>query len=66
MKHDCITNAQGRLPCSCHLHDRNSSRSDPHSDPWGWIDDMRYLMDRALLIVTAIAIVAIAYRIFHH
>lgn len=56
--HDCHTNQQGRLPCTCDL--------SPLGSPWDWIDDIaHYYLDRALLIACAAVIVAIAYRIFH-
>lgn len=55
--HDCHTNQQGRLPCTC---DRS-----PLGSPWDWIDDLR---DRRALVASAVAIVAIgamAYSFFH-
>lgn len=55
--HDCYTDQQGRLPCTC---DRS-----PLGSPWDWIDDIEYCLDRTLLIVCAAFIVAIAYRIFY-
>ncbi len=60
MKHDCITNRQGRCTCTCERADIT-----PHGSLWDWIDDIAYYVDRALLIVCAAVIVAIAYRIFH-
>ena len=60
MKHDCITDQQGRLPCTCKCDTRA-----PYGSPWDWIDDIAYYADRALLIACAAFIVAIAYRIFH-
>lgn len=60
MKHDCFTDRQGRGPCTCKCATRA-----PAAGPWDWIDDIAYYVDRALLIVCAAVIVAIAYRIFH-
>lgn len=60
MKHQCHTDQQGRLPCTCNCADRA-----PYGSPWEWIDDIEYYVDRALLIACAAVIVAIAYRIFH-
>lgn len=66
--HDCFTDQQGHLPCTCSkFMQENSDGSDAHqsNNPWDWIDDLAYPIDRALLIACALAIVAIAYRIFH-
>ena len=66
--HDCFTDQQGHLPCTCSkFMQENSDGSDANqsNNPWDWIDDLAYPIDRALLIACALAIVAIAYRIFH-
>ena len=60
MKHECHTGQQGRLPCTCNLHD-----DSPYGSPWAWIDDLSYPLDRALLIACAALIVAIPYLLFH-
>lgn len=65
MTHDCITDQQGRLPCTCKLHTANSDNTSPHGDPWGWVDQ---IFDRAALVVVAAVIVAAAavvHRIFN-
>lgn len=35
------------------------------TNPWAWIDDLSYPLDRALLIACAALIVAIPYLLFH-
>lgn len=40
MNCDCITDRQGRAPCTCgHLNTANSDGSDPNQ-AWGWIDEI--------------------------
>lgn len=64
---------QNRTPpcrddCLPILHQRNSDGTDPEhasNQPWDWIVDLAYPIDRALLIAVAAAIVAIVYRIFN-
>jgi len=40
MNHDCITDHQGRAPCTCKLHTENSDKSSPEYDPWAWVDQI--------------------------
>lgn len=35
------------------------------TNPWDWIDDLSYPLDRALLVACAALIVAIPYLLFH-
>lgn len=54
---DCITNCQGRQPCTCgQLHTANSDGSNPVGDPWDWVSDLR----AATLLTIALVVCAAA------
>ena len=59
MKHDCITDMQGRCACTCsRLHTTNGDKSSPTGSEWDWIDAIPRPIDRVLLILIALVIVA--------
>lgn len=60
MTHDCITDQQGRLPCTCKLHTANSYDSSPNGDPWEFVDaiviPLRWVALAASLAFTVLAL----------
>lgn len=46
---DCITDSQGRAPCTCGgLRTANSDGSSQDSAPWDWIDEVAYAVHFAI------------------
>ena len=66
MNHDCITNCQGRQPCTCgSLHTANSDGSSPVGDPWDWAADLRAAaLQTIALVVCAAALGTAIFLIF--
>ena len=63
MKHDCVTDKQGRRACTC---SNSKTRNGPGESAWDWIDAIPRGLDRALLLLVALAIVAAVIKFFHH
>ena len=66
MNHDCITNCQGRQPCTCgSLHTANSDGSSPVGDPWDWAADLRAATLLTIaLVACAVVLGTVVFLIF--
>jgi len=61
MNHDCITNCQGRQPCTCgQLHTANSDGSSPVGDPWDWVSSLCAVALMTLCGVVCVAVILTA------
>lgn len=63
MKHDCITAEQGRRACTCA---NEKPCICPGGSAWDWIDAIPHSIDRALLALFALVIVAGFIKFFPH
>lgn len=65
MKHDCTTDHQGRVPCTCgQLHTANSDGTSPEQDPWAWVDQIAIKYHAAAAIVALLFFVLAAAGYF--
>lgn len=63
---DCITNCQGRQPCTCgQLHTANSDGSNPIGDPLDWVSDLRAATMQTIALVACAAVLGtVVFLIF--
>lgn len=63
---DCITNCQGRQPCTCgQLHTDNSDGSNPGGEPLDWVSDLRAAtMQTIALVACAVVLGTVVFLIF--
>lgn len=67
MSRDCITDSQGRAPCTCgQLHTSNSDGSSPDNPPWDWIDEVANALRWVALGVVGVTTVLLMAGFFAH